>query len=117
MDDLDANSRVDLWLLTEDEVASRAVREAALALERETAVALESDGVPDAFCLQAARMPTRLRRLLVQNECPTHVSAAAVLRASGVHMELLRDAWKQLARPEAELLMRLPAALACVHWR
>jgi len=77
------------------------------------------DGLPLEFAQQAARMAPVLRRLLVENAPPSQASVRAVLRASGLPLNAQTAAWRNLARPSSELLMRRPAldAAACAALR
>ena len=76
-------------------------------------------GLPLEFAEQATRMAPVLRRLLVANAPPSQASARAVLRASGLPLDDQTAAWRDLARPSSELLMRAPAldAAACAALR
>ena len=76
--------------------------------------------VPPAFAAQARRMPSLLRRLLVDSEPPAAISALTVLLASGLERAQIAAARLDLARPASEMLLRQPAVLdtaACAALR
>ena len=76
--------------------------------------------MPLEFAEQASRLPPSIRRLLVENADPKDVSAAAVLRASGVGRAQGLAAWRDLYRPASEVLMQASASLdgtACAALR